>query len=443
MHYLNCTDDLRAYYAAHDEGERRLTRAGQAEIRGMINEIEIKLSRGWRDRVLDIGAGTGCYSHALAQRGWRVDAVELVPENIDRFLERTQPGETVTIRQGDARDLSAFPDNTYDVVLLMGPLYELFSEEDRKKALAEAVRVAKPLGRIFAGYLPYRPFMTDWCFGQNRLAEVRRICEERGIRFSLISDDWWTLFGISRGVTIDRDLPASLVRKVSVEGDSARIAAQLEQMDEEAFREYLFFHGGEIEMPNCVESSHQTAAILEKHSTDAAFRSCWWSCGGCLPKLKLHVPGPDELDWYLKLRSEAEPWAFEGFPDPETEGWYEAWTGKKKDMPYFAYLQRASDGAFVGCGYYRQTRTDNLWSIGMVIAPRERKNGCGKAGLRLLTERAFDQAEALMLHCALPSGAEDAIHVCRGIGFWRTEQEAGKTHLELSRYLFIHRKSAG
>ena len=34
------------------------------------------------DRVLEIGAGTGRYSHALARKGYAVDAVELVISNI-------------------------------------------------------------------------------------------------------------------------------------------------------------------------------------------------------------------------------------------------------------------------------------------------------------------------------------------------------------------------
>ena len=64
-------------------------------------------------RILEIGAATGRYSHALAQKGYCVDAVELVEHNIEIFKQNTTPGETVTITQGNAMDLSMFEDDTY------------------------------------------------------------------------------------------------------------------------------------------------------------------------------------------------------------------------------------------------------------------------------------------------------------------------------------------
>lgn len=43
-----------------------------------------------------------------------------------------------------------FPDNTYDITLLLGPLYHLYSIADKRHALHEAIRVTKPGGVIFA-----------------------------------------------------------------------------------------------------------------------------------------------------------------------------------------------------------------------------------------------------------------------------------------------------
>lgn len=53
-------------------------------------------------RVLEIGAATARYSHALAQKGYRVDAVELVEHNIEIFKQNTIAGEPETITQGNA-----------------------------------------------------------------------------------------------------------------------------------------------------------------------------------------------------------------------------------------------------------------------------------------------------------------------------------------------------
>ena len=55
--------------------------------------------------------------------------------------------------QGDAMDLSRFPDNTFDVVFLMGPMYHIMSEKNRIRALAEAKRVLKPGGLLFTSFI--------------------------------------------------------------------------------------------------------------------------------------------------------------------------------------------------------------------------------------------------------------------------------------------------
>lgn len=88
---------------------------------------------------MEIGAATGQYSHALAQKGYRVDAVELVERNIEIFKRNIIPGEPVTITQGNAMDLSDFESDTYDITLLLGSMYHLFTTEDKLKALSEAI----------------------------------------------------------------------------------------------------------------------------------------------------------------------------------------------------------------------------------------------------------------------------------------------------------------
>lgn len=99
-------------------------------------------------RILEIGAGTGRYSHALARQGYIVNAIELVEHNINVFKQNTLEKENISIKQGNALDLSFLPDNHYDVTLLLGPLYHLYSTEDKRKAISEAIRVTKAGGII-------------------------------------------------------------------------------------------------------------------------------------------------------------------------------------------------------------------------------------------------------------------------------------------------------
>lgn len=116
---MNEYDILTEFYTNHcDEDARLRSRRGMVEFLTTMRYIEKYLKPG--DRVVEIGAGTGRYSHALAQKGYQVDAVELLEHNIEVFRQNTLPGESVTVRQGNAVDLSDFPDDTYDITLLTG-----------------------------------------------------------------------------------------------------------------------------------------------------------------------------------------------------------------------------------------------------------------------------------------------------------------------------------
>lgn len=92
------------FYNNYDEDNRLTVKHGTVEFITTIHYIDKYLKPG--DCVLEIGAGTGRYSHTLARKGYSVDAVELVEHNIEMFRKNTQTGEKISIMQGTALDLS-------------------------------------------------------------------------------------------------------------------------------------------------------------------------------------------------------------------------------------------------------------------------------------------------------------------------------------------------
>ncbi len=80
--------------------------------------------------ILDIGGGPGHYSIHYAKQGHPVTLLDLSDENV-RFAKKKarQCGVKITALQGNALDLSRFPDESFDTVFLMGPLYHLMNEE--------------------------------------------------------------------------------------------------------------------------------------------------------------------------------------------------------------------------------------------------------------------------------------------------------------------------
>lgn len=261
---METAEILSRYYENYDEEGRLLSRHGSVEYLTTMRYIEKFLRPGMR--ILEIGAATGRYSHALARMGYAVDAVELVQHNIDLFKANTQPGETITIRQGDARDLSFLPDEQYDVTLLLGPMYHLFTREDQKAALSEALRVTKKGGIFMAAYCGNEATMVQYCFGRGMLQEEKYQALVDPVTFKASSDPA-ELFELYRREEIDALMAHFATERLGYVGtDMATnyMRQTIDEMDDELFAMYLNYHFAICERADCVGVSHHILDIHRK-----------------------------------------------------------------------------------------------------------------------------------------------------------------------------------
>lgn len=141
-------NEIEKYYNKFNEDKRLNTRHGQVEFFVTSEYIKKYLFNG--AKILDVGAGTGKYSLQLFDMGFDVTSVELVKKNLSVLQEKNPH---IKAYQGNALSLKKFADNSFDIVLLLGPLYHLFEEKDKIQALNEAKRVVKTGGYIFVAYL--------------------------------------------------------------------------------------------------------------------------------------------------------------------------------------------------------------------------------------------------------------------------------------------------
>lgn len=255
---------LEQFYGNYDEDSRLRSRHGMVEFLTTMRYIEQYLQPGMR--ILEIGAATGRYSHALARKGYRVDAVELVAHNIEIFKSKTAEGECITITQGDARNLSVFDDNTYDITLLLGPMYHLFTEEDQKRALSEAIRVTKRGGVIFAAYCGNEATIVHFCFQRGMIRDARYRSLIDPITFKASSDPA-ELFQLYRREEIDALLSGFPVTRLHYVGSDLAtnyMRDSVDSMDDEMFELYLRYHFAVCERPDLVGASHHILDIFRK-----------------------------------------------------------------------------------------------------------------------------------------------------------------------------------
>ena len=163
---------IRSFYQEANEDSRlQRTRHGQLEYAVTMHYIHRFAVPD--ARVLEIGAGTGRYSIALAREGMSVTAVELVESNLAVLRENSRGIENLQSFQGDATDLSRFEDQSFDVALVLGPLYHLYETEDVRKAIDEAIRVTKKDGVILFAFISvygimYANYLSgNWAAGQE------------------------------------------------------------------------------------------------------------------------------------------------------------------------------------------------------------------------------------------------------------------------------------
>lgn len=166
------TEIVSSFYSQVDEDSRlQRSRHGQLEYAVTMHYIHRYARPGCR--MLEVGAGTGRYSAALAREGFRVTAVELVESNFSILQKNSAGMENLQAIQGDATDLSGFADQTFDITLVLGPLYHLYEQEEIHRAIDEAIRVTKKDGVIFFAFISvfgimYANYLQgNWSLGQE------------------------------------------------------------------------------------------------------------------------------------------------------------------------------------------------------------------------------------------------------------------------------------
>ena len=256
-------DIVGGFFAQFDEDSRVVaSRQGQLEYRTTMEYIHCHAASGCK--LLEIGAGTGRYSIALAREGYEVTAVELLESNL-RILRRNGADlETLRAIQGDALDLGRFCDGEFDMTLILGPMYHLYDREDIQTAIREAIRVTKPGGVLIFAFLSVYAIM-----GNNYLKNNARY----GIRENFAPDfrvlhfpeQLFTGYDIAEFEGLFREYPVEHLATAAADGILELASGRGDfQLSDEEFEAWTTYHLATCEKRELLGQSSHLLYICRK-----------------------------------------------------------------------------------------------------------------------------------------------------------------------------------
>ncbi len=255
-------ENLITYYNKFNEDKRLTHRHGIVEFNTTIKYILDILKKLDNPKIIDVGAGTGKYSIYLNNLGYDVTAVELVKHNLMTLKSKNK---NIKSYLGNATNLSKFSDNSFDMVLLFGPLYHLITTEEKLKALKEAKRIVKNGGYILISYyMNEYAIVTHGFKDDNILSAIKNNEVDNSFHITPKKTDLYSMVRLEDINYLKDELNLTRVKILSQDGPSDYIRKVINKMDDETFNVYLKYHLSTCERSELLGASSHVLDILKK-----------------------------------------------------------------------------------------------------------------------------------------------------------------------------------
>lgn len=255
-------ENLITYYNKFNEDKRLTHRHGIVEFNTTIKYVLDILKTLDNPKIIDVGAGTGKYSIYLNDLGYDVTAVELVKHNLMTLKSKNKDIKSYL---DNATNLSKFSDNSFDMVLLFGPLYHLITTEEKLKALKEAKRIVKNGGYILISYyMNEYAIITHGFKDNNILSAIKNNEVDNNFHITPKKTDLYSMVRLEDINYLKDELNLTRVKILSQDGPSDYIRKVINKMDDETFNIYLKYHLSTCERRELLGASSHVLDILKK-----------------------------------------------------------------------------------------------------------------------------------------------------------------------------------
>lgn len=206
--------------------------------------------------IADIGAGTGLYSIYFAKQGLDVSACDIVPKHVDMIKEKAHKNHlNVNAFVSDAFNVN-LPSDTFDMVLLAGPIYHLHTEEEKLMALKEAKRIAKIGGVVVVDYLS-----DIHGYIQHMLLDSTFLNQE--VDFSNI-DDVFSYDNYEKMVAFSKKLDMECTNVFGTDGITRFLREDINAFNEDLLQKWIDFVKSISNKREVVDLSEHCLCVLKK-----------------------------------------------------------------------------------------------------------------------------------------------------------------------------------
>ena len=253
---------LNEYYNNYDEDARLIKdKAHQIEFITTTNYIERYLRN--KNRILEIGAGTGRYSIYYAKKGFEVNSIELLNKNLEILKNKITKNMSITVMQGNAVDLSMYEENSFDITLVLGPLYHLYNELDIDRAIKEAIRVTKKGGKIFIAYITDDAVIYSYGVRKGNLKKLKEICDNNW-NIPKLKEEIFATFKVDNFNNLIKKYNVKRIDTIAADGIAPNMGEYINKMDDEEFNIFVDYHLKNCNRKDLIGYSSHILEIVEK-----------------------------------------------------------------------------------------------------------------------------------------------------------------------------------